>query len=658
MRSIFGKCIAMAMMAAIALVWQSPPVQATELSDARDARSDARTDARASSRAADAAKRAAEDAEAAAVAAEDAADAAEAAARRVEDAEGSSVKDIDDARDAADAAREAANDARERAGYEKVDGDATPPIVAANVADAGDDDAWGQYKESLERAGTEKYRETVEGVMAIGIIAEGSLPTDVDFGDVIPHGTDAAANRGTTNTDAWSQYREAQFQYEEQLGNETDDDDDTSADAMLAKDAAEAADTARTNAETAADNAREHARFADTRAAFAQRQAVAATAIAKTATAAAVVAAQKDYDDDPDSFANFRALEDAKEEADEAATAAEDAAKEYADATGDDDDDDTTMAGEDDDDDDGDMMPMVTANGVGNLLKFGFWTTTYDRDTLLAVTNPGYDPADVTVKIVNNMGGSDTFTICLTKGDVWTARLMSDGEGKSMLDVVNPGTCDSDSDMPTVDMLPLAADHGFIEAYTTDGMIMGIANIVSAMGGFSSIYNAVSIVDFDPMSETKMADIQYALAMEGDIRKDMLIGRWAATPSNGARTHVVLTFPAGGGPTTPVRIHVTDQDGLSGSRDFMLDKAVNLCTFMTTDGATTLSCNAGSELPLSSMGGWFKIMAPDMMGFPVIGMVSTVYDGSNGNFDQTAPIQWMEKMDMDDMDDMGMDADG
>ena len=118
-------------------------------------------------------------------------------------------------------------------------------------------------------------------------------------------------------------------------------------------------------------------------------------------------------------------------------------------------------------------------------------------------------------------------------------------------------------------MLPLAADHGFIEAYTTDGMIMGIANIVSAMGGFSSIYNAVSIVDFDPMSETKMADIQYALAMEGDIRKDMLIGRWAATPSNGARTHVVLTFPAGGGPgTTPVRIHVTDQDGLSGSRDF------------------------------------------------------------------------------------------
>ena len=52
------------------------------------------------------------------------------------------------------------------------------------------------------------------------------------------------------------------------------------------------------------------------------------------------------------------------------------------------------------------------------------------------------------------------------------------------------------------------------------------------------------------------------------------------------------------------------------------------------------------------MGGWFKIMAPDMMGFPVIGMVSTVYDGSNGNFDQTAPIQWMEMMDMDDMGDM------
>ena len=138
--------------------------------------------------------------------------------------------------------------------------------------------------------------------------------------------------------------------------------------------------------------------------------------------------------------------------------------------------------------------------------------------------------------------------------------------------------------------------------------------------------------------------------MEGDIRKDMLIGRWAASPSNGARTHVVLTFPAGGEPgTTPVRIHVTDQEGLSASRDFYLGRKVNLCTFMTMDGATTLSCNAGSPLPLSSMGGWFKIMSPDMMGLPVIGMVSTVYDGSNGDFDQTAPIQWMEMMDMDDM---------
>ena len=57
------------------------------------------------------------------------------------------------------------------------------------------------------------------------------------------------------------------------------------------------------------------------------------------------------------------------------------------------------------------------------------------------------------------------------------------------------------------------------------------------------------------------------------------------------------------------------------------------------------------------MGGWFKIMAPDMMGFPVIGMVSTVYDGSNGNFDQTAPIQWME-MDMTIWTIWVMDADG
>ena len=87
-----------------------------------------------------------------------------------------------------------------------------------------------------------------------------------------------------------------------------------------------------------------------------------------------------------------------------------------------------------DDDGDGDMMPMVTANGVGNLLKFSFWTTTDNRDTLLAVTNPGYGPANVGVKIVNGMGmPAATFTICLSKGDVWTASLTSDGEGKSML---------------------------------------------------------------------------------------------------------------------------------------------------------------------------------------------------------------------------------
>ena len=44
MRSIFGKCIAIAMMAAIALVFHSPPVQADHednRDDAREAASDA-----------------------------------------------------------------------------------------------------------------------------------------------------------------------------------------------------------------------------------------------------------------------------------------------------------------------------------------------------------------------------------------------------------------------------------------------------------------------------------------------------------------------------------------------------------------------------------------------------------------------------------------
>ena len=39
-----------------------------------------------------------------------------------------------------------------------------------------------------------------------------------------------------------------------------------------------------------------------------------------------------------------------------------------------------------------------------------------------------------------------------------------------------------------------------------------------------------------------------------------------------------------------------------------------------------------------------------MMGFPVIGMVSQVFDAENGMFDQSYPVQWMEMHDMTDKD--------
>ena len=35
----------------------------------------------------------------------------------------------------------------------------------------------------------------------------------------------------------------------------------------------------------------------------------------------------------------------------------------------------------------------------------------------------------------------------------------------------------------------------------------------------------------------------YALANEGGIRKDMLLGRWGANAMIGGMTHIVLTFP-------------------------------------------------------------------------------------------------------------------
>jgi hypothetical protein len=325
------------------------------------------------------------------------------------------------------------------------------------------------------------------------------------------------------------------------------------------------------------------------------------------------------------------------------------------------------MAGDDDDDD---MMTMVTANGVGNLLKFGYWTTMY-RDTLIAVTNLGKDQEMVNVKVMDGMGmTAGTITVCLGAGDTWTAALVASEDGMgSTVTGGNPGSCSGN--MPDT---ALMATYGFIEVYPTDmeGYLMGIATLVDPEMGFASSYNATSLMaDLD--SETKKYDIMYALANEGGIRKDMLLGRWGANEMIGGTTHIALTFPVpGSAPMEAVAISVADEAGnYSVVSSMMLDKAVNLCSFMTDMmGDTMLSCNGSEGMPVTVNQGWFKIMAPDgmmmemadgmmmeMKGFPVIGMVSQVFDAENGMFDQSYPVQWMMMHDMDDeghMDDEDM----
>ena len=101
--------------------------------------------------------------------------------------------------------------------------------------------------------------------------------------------------------------------------------------------------------------------------------------------------------------------------------------------------DEDTEEGDDDDDDDGRHgMAMVTANGVGNLLKFGSWTTV-GMDTLVAVTNLGKENETVNVKIMDGMGmRAGTIPVCLGAGDTWTAAIVASEDG--MGSTVEAGT--------------------------------------------------------------------------------------------------------------------------------------------------------------------------------------------------------------------------
>ena len=132
--------------------------------------------------------------------------------------------------------------------------------------------------------------------------------------------------------------------------------------------------------------------------------------------------------------------------------------------------------------------------------------------------------------------------------------------------------------------------------------------------------------------------------MEGDISKDMLLGRWGANAMIGGTTQIMLTFPVPGSAPGQVSIAVSDEAGNSaGMYSMMLNKAVNMCNFMSDDmGVTMLSCNGNAGLTVPTNQGWFKITAADKMSLPVIGMVSQAFDGTLGMFDQTYGVQWMD----------------
>jgi hypothetical protein len=389
-------------------------------------------------------------------------------------------------------------------------------------------------------------------------------------------------------------------------------------------------------------------------------------------------------------------------------------------------------------------VPVVTPNGLGDLLIFGYWTA-YDRDTLVAITNTfgGQSQRYVHVRIREGVNSNEVanFTICLSPGDVWTAAITSTGRNASTSSLLigDPGTCDGSvtnaqgltpPPAPGDPPLGLNADFGYIEAYTLecnspvlapgcpaspqapfgnnnggDDTIMGTATLVSATAGFSSSYNATSLVGFDAFNETanlrspngagtvrglgSRTNVANALANEGGVAKEILLGRWTASTLFNSSTDVVITFPTGdqlrsanilGQPIAdPVSIWIFDErENFNFSpRTIIIDWEVNICRFQNANETDThntqFTCNGTAGLggvgsddvagPGGTFdGGWFRIInnndyinggigdgtgvefdninaIPDSS-FPVIGLVFSFFQGVNGIFDQAYPIQW------------------
>ena len=343
------------------------------------------------------------------------------------------------------------------------------------------------------------------------------------------------------------------------------------------------------------------------------------------------------------------------------------------------------------------MMPMdmgmqVAPGGVGDLLLFGYWTTQMGRDTLLAITNTDTAmAAAVHVRILEGKASAEVrdFRVCMSPGDVWTAAIKTDGAGASRLMVGNPGsgaaTSCTSSAVPADGML-LGADFGYLEAYTMDAMmggadtLAGTATIVSPSMGFASSYNATALVGFNAEDEAAAANTNYvkmALAREGGVDKEVLIGRWtASTTMIDSLTQIVLTFPGSGQPGKDmVTAHVYDEaenDNLS-PRSLAMTQEVNVCTFWnrsyTNNNRVKLECNGVGELLTDAEQGWYRFVnntvgveldnpnLPPATRFPVIALQFSFFTGANDVlFDQSYPIQWMAEVGAGAMDAMGNSA--
>jgi hypothetical protein len=325
---------------------------------------------------------------------------------------------------------------------------------------------------------------------------------------------------------------------------------------------------------------------------------------------------------------------------------------------------------------------QVAPNGVGDLLIYQYWFTanpddpTDTRDTLIALINPfGTNPFSPTVpdatfvhfKFREGVNSRDVrdFTICLSRGDVWTASVRpGTTAGTSLLTVGNPGSCDNivavngftpppsgpTDDTPAQDVT-IPASFGYIEAYAMepvsrsqagvisgggDDRLMGVATPVNVTAGFSSSFNAVAFVGFDGVNETASvlnptgsgtrppnagegvcsvgvgcnASVTQALAREGGVDKEVLMTRWTAEPTINSSTQLVLTFPGGKQPGTDgVSIHFFDEnENVNFSpREVTLPREVNTCTISTNaSNNTEIVCSGGTPLEVIGTGGTFR----------------------------------------------------